>query len=81
MSKAIATWLPLVAALPLLVAAVLTLVDRDFAYTLPLTALLTLGTVGLSFLRDPAGNWRLRGLIAGSAGFVVMLALLMSIEV
>lgn len=71
----------LLPAAPLLLAALLTLVDRDFMFTLPLTAAAASIGSGLSYIGDRDGRWPIYGLIAGAAAFLVSIAILVNLEI
>jgi hypothetical protein len=61
---------------PVVLAALLTGLDRDFQYTVPIAAGSGFLVALVSFMGDSNGRWGLHGLIAGAAGFAGMLALM-----
>ena len=66
---------------PVLLTGLLTILDGDFLFTMPIAAGSAMLVALISFRVSADGNWGLHGLIAGIAGFAAMLALLMNLPI
>jgi hypothetical protein len=66
---------------PVGVAVALALLDRDFWFAVPLTALLTFVAGGASLLLHRQGRWSIHALVGGIVGWIASVAALMNLEI